>query len=96
MEEKGRTCILIFPVFLNCFVFPSDKRHSEVEGWMSQSCHQAVFHAYFLKFEMTLKVENLKKEKKKKKEFFTELSVHLCHNLKRRDIFLTASGEKTC
>lgn len=67
MEEKGRTCILIFPVFLNCFVFPSDKRHSEVEGWMSQSCHQAVFHTYFLKFEMTLKVENLKKEKKKKR-----------------------------
>lgn len=62
----------------------------DVEGWMSQSCHEAVFHTYFLKFEMTLKVEHLKKM------FFIELSVHLCHNLKRRYIFLTASGEKTC
>lgn len=60
----------------------------EVEGWMSQSCHQAVFHTYFLKFEMTLKVENLKKK------IFTELSVHLCYNLKRRHVFITASGEK--
>lgn len=32
---------------------------------MSQSCHQSVFHIYFLKFEMTLKVENLKEKKKK-------------------------------
>lgn len=61
---------------------------------MSQSCHQSVFHVYFLKFEMTLKVENLKKRGKKK--FFTELSVHLCQNLKRRDVFLTALGEKAC
>lgn len=35
----------------------------EVEGWMSQSCHQAVFHTYFLKFEMTLNVEYLKKKR---------------------------------
>lgn len=52
----------------------------EVERWMSQNCHQAVFHAYFLKFEMTLNVWG-------KKKFFTELSVHLCHNPKRTDIF---------
>lgn len=53
----------------------------EVERWMSQNCHQAVFLTYFLKFEMTLNVEDLGKK------FFTELSVHLCHNPKRTDIF---------
>lgn len=66
-----------------CFIFLLDKRHMEVEKWMSQNCHQAVFHTYFLKSEMTLNVEDLKKKKK----FFTELSVHLCHNPKRTDIF---------
>lgn len=71
-----------------CFIFLLDKRHMEVEMWMSQNCHQAVFHTYFLKFEMTLNVEDLKKKIK----FFTELSVHLCHNPKRTDTFLTASG----
>lgn len=47
-----------------CFIFLLDKRHMEVEMWMSQNCHQAVFHTYFLKFEMTLNVEDLKKKNK--------------------------------
>lgn len=46
----------------------------EVEGWMSQSCHQAVFHTYFLKFEMTLNVENLKKKKILHRAICTPLS----------------------
>lgn len=69
-----------------CFIFLLDKRRMEVERWMSQNCHQAVFHTYFLKFEMTLNVEDLKKKNSSQSYLYTSVIIL------KGQIFLTTSG----